>query len=61
MKILAQFHGTCAECGETIIPGQRITRDQDDDTWRHHDCGARVEKVECVCARCWLVHNGACF
>lgn len=58
MSLVAQFHGTCAECGETIAPGQRI--ESVDDQWQHVDCHARPEKVECVCSDCWTVHVGVC-
>lgn len=58
---LAQFHGTCAECSETIAPGQRIERaDDPDDGWRHANCHAMPEKAECTCEKCWTVHVGEC-
>lgn len=55
MPLTARFHGTCAECGETISPGQRIETG-DDDGWRHYRCDELPQRVECVCSRCWLVH-----
>lgn len=60
MSVLAQYHGTCAECEETIAPGQRIERDDQDETWRHVDCAAMPERAECVCEKCWTVHVGEC-
>lgn len=59
MSVLAQYHGQCSECEFDIVPGQLIERD--DDEWRHVDCAAMPEAIECVCQRCFLVHAGACF
>lgn len=58
MSIVAAYHGVCAECGETITPGQRI--ETQDEQWRHADCNEMPETVGCVCERCWLVHAGEC-
>jgi hypothetical protein len=64
MPVTAQYHGTCAECDETIAPGQRIESvvdDIDGTIWRHANCHAHADKVECACERCFLVHSGECF
>ena len=58
VSFLAQYHGTCEECGETIAPGQRIERV--DDEYEHVNCGARAETADCVCERCFCVHAGEC-
>lgn len=60
MSLTAVYHGQCAECEDPIVPGQQIVSD-DDGGWQHVDCGARPERVECVCERCFLVHAGECF
>lgn len=52
--VIAQYHGTCAECDKDIVPGQVITPDGDE--WLHATCGARPDEAPCVCERCWLVH-----
>jgi hypothetical protein len=60
MAVVATYHGRCAECDETIAPGQRIERTEDDDAWRHTNCHAMPERAECVCSDCWTVHVGEC-
>lgn len=60
MSVLAQYHGTCSECEETIAPGERI-EPGGDGTWRHVNCGAIPDAAPCVCGRCFLVHAGECF
>lgn len=54
MSLVAEYHGTCEECEDPIIPGQRIQ--SVDDEWQHVDCNARPARVECVCEKCFLVH-----
>lgn len=62
--IIATYHGTCVECDESIVPGQRIRlADQDEwgRAWEHADCGSRPVTAPCVCSSCMLVHAGECF
>lgn len=54
MAVVAQYHGQCAECEQTIVPGQQI--ETVDDEWQHVDCGSLPERVVCVCEKCFLVH-----
>lgn len=66
MSLIANYHGTCSECSEDIVPGQRIEPDSEATNldgyapWQHVDCHAMAESAPCVCSRCWLVHNGEC-
>lgn len=59
MPFTAQYHGSCAECEDPIIPGQRI--EGDDGEYQHADCGERPAVVVCTCEKCFLVHAGECF
>jgi hypothetical protein len=60
MSLIAQHHGTCPECLEPVVPGQRI--ETVDDAWQHVLCGETAETTtECACERCFLVHAGECF
>jgi hypothetical protein len=54
--VIAEYHGTCTDCEQQIIPGQAIVADPDNYGWRHDTCGARPDTAPCVCARCFLVH-----
>lgn len=56
--VVAEYHGTCVECDDPIVPGQRIT--PSDEGWMHIDCGELPEKAICACEKCFTVHAGAC-
>lgn len=54
----------CPDCGGTIHPGQRITRANVFDVWRHHRCPATKFDFDPadVCPDCFTVRTvtGAC-
>ena len=60
----AVFSSTCPDCGGGIRPGQRITRANVFDAWKHAACPKTKFDVDPadVCSDCFTVRstNGAC-
>lgn len=65
MTIEAQLNGVCPECDGRIRPGERITRYDVTDPWRHAVCPESTSldfDPTTVCQSCFTVRavNGAC-
>ena len=57
----AQYYGTCNSCWESIVPGQEVVYNANDDLV-HVECPDAVEEPSRpACPSCFLVHAGECF
>jgi len=61
---VADHPGSCPDCGGAIRPGERITRGNAFDVWRHASCPPTKFDFDpaAVCPDCFTVRatNGAC-
>ena len=60
MSFLAQYHGTCGECGEHISPGEEIQSTLAGE-YIHVECEPNTaHRHEEVCTKCFLIKPCEC-
>jgi hypothetical protein len=59
----AQYRSMCAECGDTINPGEDVRYDEHDRLvhWMCPDDPDLSVGSATPCPKCFLVHSGECF
>lgn len=61
MSFLAQYPGTCDDCGDPIVVGQELTYHADEPRPVHISCHG-IDRLPStpLCGQCFTYHNGEC-